>query len=405
MCTFFNAQIVKSEIVISNNKYKEEIDLSYLNSNKELEDYIIDKGDNLYINFFPATDFSGFYAVNDEGEIFLPRLSEINVSGLRTSELGKLLNEKYSEYLISPQIKVFVAVFRDINVTISGEVRYPGVYNFPSFKSQSIANFAQYQSDYIDLETSAEQKFKKKGFPNDRLSQPSLQDNFEELNKLDPLNKLGRPTFYSKVQNGNITTITDVIRKAGGITSLTNLERIEIVRDVPLGKGGGKKVAVINLNSFLNQADSKNDLRLFDGDRIFIPSLSSPKKDQVPKSVLTGLSPRFIKVNVFGRVANTGEFYLPLEGSLSDALDVTGPVKPLSGKVIMIRTNADGTISRKKISYSANAPRGSRRNPLIKEGDLITVTNSVFGKTTEVIREVTAPFVGIYSTKKLIEDF
>ena len=49
--------------------------------------------------------------------------------------------------------------------------------------------------------------------------------------------------------------------------------------------------------------------------------------------------------------------------------------------------------------------RGSRRNPLIKEGDLITVTNSIFGKTTDVIKEITAPFVGIYSTKQLIEDF
>ena len=59
----------------------------------------------------------------------------------------------------------------------------------------------------------------------------------------------------------------------------------------------------------------------------------------------------------------------------------------------------------KKIDYSAKAPRGSKKNPLIKEGDLITVTNSIFGKTTDVIKEVTAPFVGIYSTKKLIEDF
>ena len=64
-----------------------------------------------------------------------------------------------------------------------------------------------------------------------------------------------------------------------------------------------------------------------------------------------------------------------------------------------------GAISKKKISYSANAPRGSRRNPFIKEGDLITVTSSVLSKTADVIKEITAPFVGIYSTKQLIEDF
>ena len=37
--------------------------------------------------------------------------------------------------------------------------------------------------------------------------------------------------------------------------------------------------------------------------------------------------------------------------------------------------------------------------------NLISVKNSIFGKTTEVLKEVTAPFVGIYSTKQLIEGF
>ena len=155
----------------------------------------------------------------------------------------------------------------------------------------------------------------------------------------------------------------------------------------------------------MNNSNTINDIRLFDGDRIFIPTLSNPSKAQVPKSVLSGLSPRFVKVNVFGGVSTPGEFMLPLEGTLSDAIDITGPIKPLSGKVILIRYNKDGTVSKKKIAYSSNAPRGSRRNPFIKEGDLITVTKSIFGKTTGVIREVTSPFIGIYTTRELIRDF
>ena len=82
VCIFINPEILKSESIDIRNKEKKEINSNYLNPNKELEDYIIDKGDNLYINFFPAIDLSGFYAVNDEGEIFLPRLNEINVPTL-----------------------------------------------------------------------------------------------------------------------------------------------------------------------------------------------------------------------------------------------------------------------------------------------------------------------------------
>tara|TARA_A100001388_G_scaffold167576_1_gene125171 strand:+ start:757 stop:1947 length:1191 start_codon:yes stop_codon:yes gene_type:complete len=396
--------MLKSEITDVRNNEKKEIDSNYLTSNKELEDYIIGKGDSLYIKFFPAIDLSGFYAVNDEGEIFLPRLNEVNVNGLRTSELQRLLNKKYAEFLISPEINVYVAIFREINVTVTGEVRYPGVYTFPSYKSPSIDNYAQSQLD-LKFETKADKK-SEKSTKNERLILPidKFKNDNSSSNKIKTSNKLD-PSYSTKVEMGNLTTISDVIRKAGGITSLTDLERIEVVRDVAIGDGGGKKRAIINLNTFLKQTDPSNDLRLFDGDRIFIPSLDNPNKAQVPKSVITGLSPRFISVKVFGRVANKGEFLLPLEGTLSDAIDITGPVKPLSGKVVLIRYNSDGTIERKKIDYSASAPRGSRRNPLIKEGDLITVTNSIFGKTTDVIKEITAPFVGIYSTKQLIEDF
>ena len=95
---------------------------------------------------------------------------------------------------------------------------------------------------------------------------------------------------------------------------------------------------------------------------------------------------------------------LPLEASLSDAIDLSGPIKPLS-KIVLIRYAKDGTLIKKNISYSASAKRGSRRNPYLKEDDLISVKNSILWKTTGVLREFTAPFVGIYSTKELIEGF
>jgi polysaccharide export outer membrane protein len=49
--------------------------------------------------------------------------------------------------------------------------------------------------------------------------------------------------------------------------------------------------------------------------------------------------------------------------------------------------------------------RGSRRNPFVKQDDLITVTNSLIGKTADTLKEITTPFIGIYTTKELIEDF
>ena len=186
---------------------------------------------------------------------------------------------------------------------------------------------------------------------------------------------------------------------------MTDLSRIQIIRDVPLGKGGGKKRAIIDFNDYVNLADATNDIRIFDGDSLFFPKLTKSNPSLISRSILSGISPRFISVNLFGRIETPGEVKLPLESTLSGAIDLTGPIKPLSGKVILIRYEQNGKVLKKIINYSAQAKRGSVRNPYLKENDLISVKNSFLGKSTGVIREFTAPFVGIYSTKQLIDGF
>ena len=83
--------------------------------------------------------------------------------------------------------------------------------------------------------------------------------------------------------------------------------------------------------------------------------------NQIPKSILSGISPKFISVNLFGRVENPGVIKLPLEAALSDAIDLTGPIKPLSGNIVLIRYEKDGQVIKKNISYSANAKKGSKK--------------------------------------------
>ena len=362
------------------------IDINYLETKKELEDYIIDTGDELYIQFYPAKELSDTYLVNAEGELFLPRLNENFVRGLTTSELEKLLEKKYSEFLIKPEIKVRIAVFRPSEILVKGEVRYAELYKFPAYRAAF--------------------PIKKKLLENYSYLDEVRKINQQSFIKMDEINK---PTKNNSMiiegSRENITTISDVIRRAGGITSLTDLSKIEIIRPVPLGVGGGKKRAIIDLNSFINKLDDSNDLRVFDGDIVIIPKLTKASTKQIPKSIISGLSPKFITVNVFGQIRNPGPIEVPLGATLSDAFDLTGPIKPLSGKVVLFRYQNDGTILRKKISYSAGSKRGSKRNPLIKEGDFISVTNSLLGKSTGFIKEFTAPFVGINAARELYKSF
>ena len=77
----------------------------------------------------------------------------------------------------------------------------------------------------------------------------------------------------------------------------------------------------------------------------------------------------------------------------------------LSGKVFILRYNRDGTLIRKTVNYSSKALPGSQRNPYLLNNDIITVRNSFFGKSTGIIKAITEPFIGIYSTKELIDSF
>ncbi len=393
---------------------------------------------NIRINEFKFIG-SGVYPVDTEGEIFLPIIKETFVRGLTPDELSKLLDQKYKEFDISLETKIKIATFKSLRVLVGGEIRSPGVYLFPAYSSgivnivdrvdqegktqtffddnnssmesnksgtnENLVNNNSNSSSNSSLRGNTRENSNNTTITNSRLSinyQDNPQENFVSGNNIQ--NNDAKTSFLIRRPNNNVSTLANAIQAAGGITSSTDLSNIEIIRDIPLGKGGGKKRAIIDFKSYVENSDPTNDVRLFDGDRIFFSKLKKASEDQVPKSILAGLSPRFISVKIFGRVENAGVVQLPLEASLSDAIDLTGPIRPLSGKIVLIRYKKDGTILKKSINYSSRAKRGSRRNPFVQEGDLISVKNSLLGKSTGIIREFTAPFIGIYTTKEIFED-
>ena len=375
---------------------------------KKYKEFLIDPEIEIRISGFRFMS-SGIYSINNEGELMLPLLKETYVRGLTTNEISNLLSKKYlnSEY-ISSEVEIRIANFKPQRILITGEIRNPGIYKFAGYSSGeflAVENIKDDTSQKGEMENDAEDYISKE-IDGDNMPKGQLnrRESNASLNQISQNNNT-RQSFQIKRPSENFTTISNAIRKAGGITSKTDLSRIEIIRDIPIGKGGGKQRAVVDFTSFLNESDPTNDIRLFDGDRIFLPKLATASSDIIPKSILSGLSPRFITVDIFGRVENPGTVKLPLEAALSDAINLTGPIRPLSGKIVLIRYNKDGTILNKNISYSARAKKGSKRNPFVKQGDLISVKNSLLGKTTGVIREFTAPFVGIYSTKVVIESF
>ena len=359
------------------------VDTSYLESTGKLEDYILDTGDILNIKFIKTPELSNLFTVNEQGEIYFDRIKFTYVRGLTIRELKTLLEIRFKEFLIDPEINIRINKYKQIRVSLQGEIRRPGIVKFPAL---SAINFS------IDNELANESIRSREGKDKKNI----YYDSFGNENNDFSNSNVKRSGYF-------VTSISNAILKAGGLTSYSNISKLEIIRDVPIGKGGGKQKAIIDFTPYLQGLDSDVDIRLFDGDMIIIPKLEKPDPRIIPLSVLAGVSPEYIKVSVTGRIENPGTVRIPLEGSLSDAMNLTGPRQPLAGKIFLIRYNKDGSLLRKNINYVPTSSPGSAENPYLKSGDLITVKNSAFGRSTGFIKAVTEPFVGIYATKEVVE--
>jgi len=93
------------------------------------KDYIVGSEDLLTINFFGHDNLNREVRVNGQGEITLPLVGVVKVSGLTPQGIEKLLQELYdADYLVNPQISVSVKEFRHQRVAVTGAVEKPGYY-------------------------------------------------------------------------------------------------------------------------------------------------------------------------------------------------------------------------------------------------------------------------------------
>jgi polysaccharide export outer membrane protein len=94
------------------------------------EFYVIGPGDTLAINIWKEPSLSGPVKVRPDGYVTLPLINEVQVVGLTTARLRKLLEEKYKEFTVDPFITIRVEGIASSEVFLVGQVVRPGAYTF-----------------------------------------------------------------------------------------------------------------------------------------------------------------------------------------------------------------------------------------------------------------------------------
>ena len=173
--------------------------------------YILGPGDEITLNFYGNPEYSGQYKIINDGTISLPFVGNVYISGKTIADATNFIENKLSREFISPNIYLSILKTRPINVSVIGEVNEPGYYSL----SESLKNFDS--------------------------------------------------TNTSNLTTG-LPTLVDALKKAGGITKSSDIEEIEVIRNLPDNNQFSKKRSTINLMDLLLKGDHSQNLVLFDGD-------------------------------------------------------------------------------------------------------------------------------------------
>lgn len=91
--------------------------------------HIIGPFDKISVEVFGIAELSRTVQVDAEGDVSLPALGVVSVSGRTPRELNELLTERYREsYVRDPKVTVGIVETVSQVVTVDGEVQMPGMY-------------------------------------------------------------------------------------------------------------------------------------------------------------------------------------------------------------------------------------------------------------------------------------
>lgn len=105
-------------------------------------DYVIGPGDELLIRLWGKIDMDQQFIVDRNGQVALPRVGTITVSGLRYQDLQGFLHAQVAKIYKDFEINVTLGKLRSIQVYVLGNAVQPGSYTLSSLSSLMDALFA-----------------------------------------------------------------------------------------------------------------------------------------------------------------------------------------------------------------------------------------------------------------------
>jgi polysaccharide biosynthesis/export protein len=280
--------------VIEISSYPENVAFSEVTGFNE---YVIGPGDVLTISEWKTTGVSAHtLPVRPDGKVSFSFFEDIKVSGLTPTQTDDLITSQLEGFVKKPRIDVVVKEYRSKKVSFFGEIARvsgtplsgPGIYPLKGkTKLTELLLEAGSETEKADLKN-VELVRHGKLYKLNLLSAMRLEDLSQDVSiengdkitipllpqfkkekesekhayVLGQVQSPGRQRFTGK------TTISEVISNSKGIVmARANLRHVKVIRGTP------ENPVFINVNYYdlLNKGDMKQEVKIKDGDIIFIP--------------------------------------------------------------------------------------------------------------------------------------
>lgn len=250
-------------------------------------DYKLGPGDKVLINVWGRVDMQLNLTVDREGKIFIPKVGEIIAWGLAIDNFEERVRKAMSKIYSDFQLSVSLGKIKQIKVFVYGELKKPGGYTTSSLSTLfnalylaggpsstgSLRKIKHIRNNKV-LKVIDLYRFLLEGDNSDDSRLESGDVIFVPV--VGPVvsisGQVKRPAKYELLGGENLQGILDI---AGGATAEAFLESIDIDR---IGENDNRIIKNVDLTH--KELDS-DVIRVRDGDRIYVPSMFSARKNTV----------------------------------------------------------------------------------------------------------------------------
>jgi polysaccharide export outer membrane protein len=205
-------------------------------------DYVVGPGDELHVQLYGSQNRNLRLTVSRDGVVNFPELGPISVSGMTFSAARRAIEARVSQQMIGVQASVSMGEMRTIRVLVTGEAKQPGYYTVSGLATMTTALYVSggvkpigslrnielkrqgqvvRKLDLYDILIRGDTSDDARLMPGDAIFIPPIGPTVAVEGEVK------RPAIYELRDE---TTVQEVVRIAGGLTSEADATRVSLTQ-------------------------------------------------------------------------------------------------------------------------------------------------------------------------------